>query len=204
MDLTGPATTTFCPAAHFSPLVTGAADAKMGYAGYTPAKLPPTTPTELEAALRAVTNLDSLAIIGTLCKNAAVQPREEKFRKVKLSNKKVAATVVEAPGAMDAMLKLGWARDSTPEDGDVLVLPAGKYLKMDQVRKVEEAKERLEKATKDAARLGKKPSTNDLERERIRAQIEADKKERAVAEPVMQGSVAQQLPAGGGIHQGKY
>lgn len=176
----------------------------MGYAGYAPAKLPPATPTELEAALRAVSSVDSLEIINKLCKNCAVQPKEDKFRKVKLSNKKVSVTIVEAPGAMEAMLKLGWTEESNAEDGDVLVLPPGKYIKMDQVRKIDEATERLQKANRDAARLGKKPSTNDLERERIRAQIEADKKERAVAEPIMQGSVVQRLPAGGGIHQGSY
>jgi hypothetical protein len=62
------------------------------------------------------------------------------------------------------MLKLGWVQSNTEVDGDVLYLPEGKYLTMDTVRKIEEAKERLEKSNKDAARLGKKPSLPDLQK----------------------------------------
>jgi len=169
-----------------------------------PAKLPPAKLSDTEAALKAVATVDSLNIISTLCKNCAVQPKEEKFRKVKLSNKKINAAIVGTEGGLDAMLKLGWMQSTTAEDGDVLMLPEGKYLNMETVRKVEEAKERLEKANKDAARLGKKPSVSDMEKERIRAQLAADKKERAVADPVIAPSVAQALPAGGNIHQGGF
>ena len=95
-----------------------------------------------------------------------VQPKEDKFRKVKLSNKKINAAIVGTEGGLDAMMKLGWVQSTTEEDGDVLVLPEGKYLNMETVRKVEEAKERLEKANKDAARLGKKPSVTDMDKVR--------------------------------------
>mmetsp|Transcript_22808 Transcript_22808/g.63340 ORF Transcript_22808/g.63340 Transcript_22808/m.63340 type:complete len:175 (-) Transcript_22808:393-917(-) len=174
----------------------------MGYAGYTPAKLPPSKLSDVEAALRAVTSVESLAIIGTLCRNCAIQPKEEKYRRIKLSNKKIAHAIVDSEGALDAMLKLGWVKDT--EDGEVLVLPEGRYLNMDTVRKVDTAREQLEKTNRDAARLGKKPSSSDLQKERIRAQIEADKKERAVAEPVVAASVAQSLPSGANVHQGSY
>ena len=86
---------------------------------------------------------------------------------MKLSNKKISAAIVETEGALTAMLKLGWVQASTAEDGSILQLPDGKYLTMDTVRKVEDAKDRLEKANKDAARLGKKVgSVSDLEKVR--------------------------------------
>ena len=85
---------------------------------------------------------------------------------MKLSNKKINAAIVGTEGGLDAMLQLGWVQSTTEEDGDVLLLPEGKYLNMETVRKVEEAKERLEKANKDAARLGKKPSVSDMEKVR--------------------------------------
>uniref|UniRef100_A0A061S311 PUB domain-containing protein n=1 Tax=Tetraselmis sp. GSL018 TaxID=582737 RepID=A0A061S311_9CHLO len=176
----------------------------MGYAGYAPAKLPPPRPSDLEAALRAVCSTDSLTVISTLCRNCAIQPKEDKFRKVKLSNKKIHSAVVDTPGALEVMLKLGWVENTTEQDGDVLEIPSGQYITMEQVRKVDEAKERLEKVARESVRMGKKPSVSDLEKERIRAQIEADRKERAVADPIITASVAQALPSGANIHQGSY
>jgi len=102
------------------------------------------------------------------------------------------------------MLKLGWVENTTEQDGDVLEIPSGQYITMEQVRKVDEAKERLEKVARESVRMGKKPSVSDLEKERIRAQIEADRKERAVADPIITASVAQALPSGANIHQGSY
>ena len=62
---------------------------------------------------------------------------------------------------------------------------------------MEEAKDRLRKLQKDAARskaANKLPTT--VSQERIRAQMEADRQERLSRGPVSQGSKAQALPTG--------
>jgi hypothetical protein len=52
----------------------------MGYAGYVSAKYPPPKPTEVEAAVAAVKSEQALDVIGKLLYNAAISPREDKFR----------------------------------------------------------------------------------------------------------------------------
>mmetsp|Transcript_20818 Transcript_20818/g.35580 ORF Transcript_20818/g.35580 Transcript_20818/m.35580 type:complete len:149 (+) Transcript_20818:100-546(+) len=110
----------------------------MVYAGYVPAKMP-TVATELDRALAAVTNESSLEIIGKLCYNAACSPKEDKFRRIKLTNKNVQAAIVEVPGAVECLLALGWVREESAED-DALVLPAGVYMTMAHHRLIEAQK----------------------------------------------------------------
>ena len=69
-----------------------------------------------------------------------------------------------------------------------------------QVRLVEEAKDRLRKLQKEAARskaASKLPVTET--QARLRAQMEADRRERIARGPVSQGSVAQPLPGNSGV-----
>jgi hypothetical protein len=115
----------------------------MGYAGYVPAKLPPSKPTEVEAAVQAVKSVETLEIMGKLLYNCAVSPREEKYRRVKLTNKKVAETIGATHGALDAMLALGWKYDAA--NAEELLVKEGTYFSMKEVRIVEAAKERLQK-----------------------------------------------------------
>jgi hypothetical protein len=60
-----------------------------------------------------------------------VAPKDEKFRKIKLSNKKITENVVNATGAMDAMKELGWV--VSEENSDELVIPEGVYFTMKEV-----------------------------------------------------------------------
>lgn len=78
----------------------------MGYAGYVPAKMPPAKPTEVEAAVQAVKSLEALEVMGKLLYNCAVSPREEKFRRIKLSNKKISEVLVGTTG--EAAAGLAW------------------------------------------------------------------------------------------------
>ncbi|WIA09770.1 hypothetical protein OEZ85_009148 [Tetradesmus obliquus] len=115
----------------------------MGYAGYVPAKLPPSKPTEVEAAVQAVKSVETLEVMGKLLYNCAVSPREDKFRRVKLTNKKVADTIGSTHGALEAMAALGWVADeANPQE---LVVREGTFFSMKEVRIVEAAKERLQK-----------------------------------------------------------
>ncbi|KAG2422910.1 hypothetical protein HXX76_015736 [Chlamydomonas incerta] len=123
----------------------------MGYGGYVSAKLPPAKPTEVEAAVQAIKSLETVEMIHKLVYNTAVQPKDEKFRKVRLGNPKIQAVLGEVPGAIDAMVALGWALEEA-EGEQFLVVPAGKFLGMQQVRIVEAARDKLAKDVKDQSR----------------------------------------------------
>lgn len=115
----------------------------MVYANYTPAKLP-TILSDAERAVLAVTSPETLEIIGKLIYNAAISPKEEKFRRIKLSNAKIQATIVNTPGALDLLLALGWVNEEMQvEEGSesFLVIPSGKYMSMADYRMIETQKE---------------------------------------------------------------
>jgi hypothetical protein len=56
----------------------------------------------------------TLALLGTLTRNVAQNPREEKYRRVRLTNPKIAAALVDIKGAVDVMLHLGWVHVRLP------------------------------------------------------------------------------------------
>jgi hypothetical protein len=96
----------------------------MGYAGYAPSTcqtkdaLPP-----LEQALRGLpidpATMTSLELIEKLVRNTVQQPAEEKFRKIRLTNAKIAEAITNVPGAVAAMEEMGWQK----EGEEFLVLP---------------------------------------------------------------------------------
>lgn len=55
-------------------------------------------------------------------------------RQVRLGNPKIQSVLGEVPGAIDAMVALGWALEDA-EGEQFLVVPAGKFLGMQQVSK---------------------------------------------------------------------
>ncbi|GLI62667.1 hypothetical protein VaNZ11_005342 [Volvox africanus] len=123
----------------------------MGYGGYVSAKLPPPKPSDVEAAVQAVKSMDAVEMIHKLVYNCAVQPKEDKFRKVRLGNSKVKAVLGDTPGAVEALTALGWSLEEA--DGEpVLVVPTGKFMTMQQVRVVEAARDKLAKTLKDSHR----------------------------------------------------
>jgi hypothetical protein len=58
---------------------------------------------------------------------------EEKFRRVRLSNSKIKACLVDVPGAIDALVAIGWATEGGEED-PALVVPKGRHISMAEVR----------------------------------------------------------------------
>jgi len=170
----------------------------MAYAGYAPTKYA-AEKTPLDKVLAVVQEPASLTMLGTLTRNVAQAPRDEKFRRVRLTNPKIAAALVDVNGAVDVMLHLGWIH----EGEEFLVLPSTVQLTMAHARAVEAAKEALEAAAKAAAKArlaartaAKKPL--DPAKEAIRLQMEADRKERAAMEPAKDAK-ANALKPGAGI-----
>lgn len=83
------------------------------YAGYAPTKYA-AEKTPLDKVLAVVQEPASLTMLGTLTRNVAQAPRDEKFRRVRLTNPKIAAALVDVNGAVDVMLHLGWIHVSVP------------------------------------------------------------------------------------------
>lgn len=157
-------------------------------------------PTELQASLAKVPTLESLAILEKLSYNIAVQPKEAKYRRLKLSNAKIAGSVVGVDGARDFLLGVGWEFQEDAQDGDVLVLPAAKGITMATVRDVQEAQRALtlkQKDLKRSASAASLPSNAGDPKAVLREQLENDRRERAALGPVTKGSTAQALPSGG-------
>ena len=50
---------------------------------------------------------------------------------MKLSNPKIKAALVDTPGAIDALLAIGWMREQEPEEA--LVIPKGRHFTMAEV-----------------------------------------------------------------------
>ncbi|CAD7925407.1 unnamed protein product [Amoebophrya sp. A120] len=99
----------------------------MGYYGLGPGMRVADQLSTFEKALRNVP-LDqhymTLDLLETLLKNIAQNPREEKFRKIKLTNPKIGAAITSVIPALEALFALGFQIDQTAADGTLfLVLP---------------------------------------------------------------------------------
>lgn len=171
----------------------------MGYAGYysTTNKIPDKL-SDLDVAIRIIPSMDTLEIIGKLVRNVVVQPNDEKYRKIKLSNAKIKAVIADVDGGVETLLAMGWT--VAEDDAECLVVAKGK-LTMKEVRAVEDAKDRLKKEMRSASvsrsASNRSLKENDINAERLREQLEADKRERAAMGPVTAGSKAQALPSAG-------
>lgn len=125
----------------------------MGYGGYQPQVSGKVAEplTALEKALRNLQPLAqaevSLELIEKLCRNVATQPGEEKFRRLRLTNDRIKAALVDVEGATDAMLELGWVR----EGEETLVLPKETKITMhEHVVKILDAKHHIKKEQEKA------------------------------------------------------
>jgi len=160
----------------------------MGYGGYAPgANSRMEGPrSDLEQALRAMP-LDkadeTLEIMEKLTRNVVSNPSEEKFRKIKLTNKKINEVITSVPGAVSALRVMGWV-DSSSDGEPVLVLPAGVRLDFQEsVVKLIEAKDFYKKEQEKERRQRHRDErdSEDPEKQKLRLELERDRKEREAA-----------------------
>ena len=89
---------------------------------------------------------ETLELIDKLTKNVVRSPTEEKFRKVKLTNPKLAAVVAAAPTFVDIMQEMGWVQTA-----EGLELPASVQLThQNHVVGIIDAADYYKKAIEDA------------------------------------------------------
>lgn len=144
----------------------------------------------------------ALALVHKICANVALQPEEDKFRRVKKGAAAVQAHIVGVPGAAALLHAFGFGETSGPvqqgpADGgqiqeDFFVLPQGAPLHANVLKAVErelltlQAKHDASKAAQLEA-LGKAEAARAeaaREKERIAAQIRADREERRREEEI--------------------
>lgn len=120
----------------------------MGYYGLGPGMRVADQLTALEAALRSIPMTNwfvTLDIMEKIFRNVAQNPKEEKFRKLKLTNAKISANITSIAGAVEALLYVGWEM-STDGEETVLVLPEKvKFTFPEHVNKIIDAKQFFKK-----------------------------------------------------------
>jgi hypothetical protein len=112
------------------------------------------------------------------------------------SNSKIRSLIVEIEGGLEAMAALGWQQ--VQEDGEEVLTLAKGAATMAQVRCILEAQQEFKKNDRQLKRTKSSASLPGSEEQAaLRAQIEADRLERATRSPVTADSVAQALPGEG-------
>ena len=108
--------------------------------GRGPRPTPPPPPAPAQ-----ISNGDALEILYRLTYNVIVQPGEAKFRKLRLSNAKINAAVVQTPGALEMMREMGWTL--VEEGGEQwLTLPSASKVTMKEARWIQERQEQCAKS----------------------------------------------------------
>lgn len=170
----------------------------MGYAGYAPGNQIADKLTPLQQALRSLpleVAQETLELIDKLTRNVVRNPTEEKFRRIKLTNPKLAAAVTAAPTMVDIMQEMGWVRT---EEG--LELPASVRLVHEcHVVGIIDAQDFYKKAAEDARRSALRASKLDSEKAELMKKMEVDRMEKKADGPVTRGSVANKLGDGPNI-----
>lgn len=136
----------------------------------------------MQAALAEVPENASLEILEKLHYNIVVMPKENKYRRIKLSNPKIKANITDIPEARKYLILLGW--ELIDEEGvEFLTLPAKISISMAHVRDIQTAQQELSKKQRDLKRSASAASlpSNNSDQQRLREQIEADRLERAAA-----------------------
>mmetsp|Transcript_15891 Transcript_15891/g.25381 ORF Transcript_15891/g.25381 Transcript_15891/m.25381 type:complete len:186 (+) Transcript_15891:86-643(+) len=171
----------------------------MGYGGYSPGNQVAEAKTPLQQALHALPlaqAMETLELIEKLTRNVVSQPKEEKFRKIKLSNPKIAADITNVPFAVDVLREMGWVED---EEG--LMLPATtRLVHGNEVVAIIDAKDHFKKeAEVQRKREAVARKAADPEKEELMRKMEEDRKEKSAQGPVTQDSKAKKLGDGPNI-----
>jgi hypothetical protein len=155
--------------------------------------------TPLQEALRSLPleeAADTLALLDKLTRNVVRNPSEAKFRKINLTNEKIKKAITDVPNAFEVLKEMGWQQQE-----DFMVLPETVRLAHEvHVVGIIEAqdyyKTQAEKARVSQTRASK---AVDADTEKLRQQIEADRKEKTAEGPVTKGSVPQKMGDGANI-----
>jgi len=170
----------------------------MGYGGYAPGANSRMADalTPLQDALRSLPlgdAADTLALLEKLTRNVVRNPSEAKFRKINLTNEKIQKTITDVPSAIDILKAMGWIQEE-----DSMVLPESVRLAHEvHVVGIIEAQDHYKtQAEKERVSQMRASKAVDADTEKLRQQIELDRKEKAAEGPVTKSSVPQKMGDG--------
>lgn len=130
----------------------------MGYYGLGPGLRTAEKKTPLEEALRSMDMqvwLKTLLVMETLLKNVSQNHKEDRFRKIRLTNAKINDTITSVPGAVNALIIMGWKFEMVDGTDACLTLPADIRMTFpDHVNKVIDARD-FYKKEEDKERVSK-------------------------------------------------
>jgi len=162
----------------------------MGYYNLPPGSKVAEALTDLQTALRNLPldgAIEALDLLEKITRNVVSNPREEKFRRIRTTNEKLAALF--GLGGAHIMREMGWQ-----EEGEFMVLPGNVNLDFQKhVVGIIEAKDYFKKQKeneKRSAKLGNDPAKAGLLR-----QLDIDRRERAAAAGCVAGQVIAAPPA---------
>lgn len=178
----------------------------MGYAGYSPGlnSRMQGPLSEFEKALRGLPPdqaAETLDILEKLTRNAVRSPKELKFRKIKLTNKKIMETITEVEGAVNILREMGWV-DGEEEGAPILELPDGTSLTFElHVVKLIEIKDwyKKELENRKRAKTREERDASDPAKAALMEKLKQDALERAAREQPAQASVARRIEGGANI-----
>jgi len=171
----------------------------MGYAGYAPGNKIADALSPLQQALRSLPleqAQDLLELLHKLTQNVIRNPTEEKYRRVKTTNAKMATALAEAPQMLDVLQEMGWVK----EEDCVVLPPSVRFAHEVHVVGIIEAKDWFKKeAETEKRRQTRAAKTSDADKEQLRKQLDLDRQEKAAEGPEFRSSVAQKLGDGANI-----
>lgn len=142
---------------------------------------------DFEKSLRALPAdgaIKGLDLLETITRNTAQNPKEEKYRKVRTTNEKL-APFFSMPGSIAVMKNMGWE-----QDGEFMVLPKSVTLDFPQhLVKILEAKSHFGKLQEQEKRVAK--LAQDPNKATTLKQLELDRRERQAADALTEKAPAQ-------------
>lgn len=177
----------------------------MSYGGYAPGNNSRVAGplSDYEQALRGLPLAnaeETLEILEKLTRNVVRTPKEEKFRKIKLTNPRIMATITEVAGATRILEEMGWVQNVDVDEA-MMHLPETVRLQFEvHVVKIVEARDFYKKELENERRRQHRVErdADNPEKLALREKLEADARERAQRGPAM-ASVAQKLGNGPNI-----
>lgn len=156
--------------------------------------LPPTTyAAELNDLEKLLRNLPlegaikALDLLEKITRNLIQNPGEEKYRRVRITNEKL-APLFGLSGSIEVMYEMGWQ-----QDGEFIILPAGTILDFPtHIVKILEAKSHYGKQAEIAKKSAKLQS--DPNKAVLLKQLEIDRRERAAGDANLPIAVARPTP----------
>lgn len=149
--------------------------------------------TPLQQALRSLPleqAMDALTLMEKLTRNVVRNPGEAKFRKINLMNDKIREAIANVPHAVALLKEMGWAQQE-----DSLVLPEAVRLahEIHVVGIIEAQSYYKTLSEKERVRQMRASKVIDADMEKVREQIQADRKEKAADGPVNRASKARRI-----------